>query len=245
MNTSINDFTEANYIKLIKIAKNNYIFIDFTQYKLEGKNIIWRHDIDFSVHRAFTLAQIEAEQGVFSTFFVNPHSEFYNIFEKEITLLVRNIIKLGHKIGLHFDSNYYVDSINVNMEENILFEKHILERTFDIRIDSFSFHNPDVGDWLSIDDEIICGMINTYSKYLKKNYDYCSDSNGYWRYRRLEDVLAEARCDKLHVLTHPGWWTPEPISPRERITRCIEGRAQKSHLLYDQLLDKYGRKNIK
>ena len=32
-------------------------------------------------------------------------------------------------------------------------------------------------------------MINTYAKYFKENVEYCSDSNGYWRYKRLEDFL--------------------------------------------------------
>ena len=44
------------------------------------RQIIWRHDIDMSVHRAYSLAKLERGLGVKSTFFILPHSEFYNFF---------------------------------------------------------------------------------------------------------------------------------------------------------------------
>ena len=54
-------------------------------------------------------------------------------------------------------------------------------------------------------------------------YDYVSDSNGYWRFRRLDAVLADADVERLHVLTHPEWWPPEPMSPRARLERSARG----------------------
>jgi len=88
-------------------------------------------------------------------------------------------------------------------------------------------------------------MINAYSKYLKSNFGYCSDSNGYWRFERLEDVLKEAKHEKLQVLTHPGWWVETPMSPRQRIQRCIDGRAINVGKNYDDLLNRMCRENVK
>jgi hypothetical protein len=87
-------------------------------------------------------------------------------------------------------------------------------------------------------------MVNTYGAGLRKNFTYCSDSNGYWRFRRLQDVLEQAEDEKLHVLTHPVWWVPDVMSPRERLARCIDGRRDFQHRFYDQTLADYGRENV-
>ena len=57
MNYYFDDFTEDNYRQLIKLAKSNYNFIKYEDYNKKGKNLLWRHDIDFSVHRALKLAR--------------------------------------------------------------------------------------------------------------------------------------------------------------------------------------------
>jgi len=82
-------------------------------------------------------------------------------------------------------------------------------------------------------------------RYFKQHYGCRSDSNGYWRFRRLREVLEVADDEKLHVLIHPSWWVPEPMSPRTRITRCIEGRVAKIARRYDQFLLEMGRENVK
>ena len=205
--------------------------------------IIMRHDIDYSVHRACSLAQIEARQDIQTTYFINLHSEYYNIWEKEIAQLIGKIISLGHEIGLHFDPMFYEKDPG-NLVEHLTWEKSILEKLFKQAVQVFSFHNPSVGNWLDVKKERIGGMLNAYSAYFKENYHYCSDSNGYWRFERLGDVLKEAKEVKLHLLIHPEWWTPRAISPRRRITRCIDGRAKKQLDLYKALLKKWGRKDI-
>ena len=34
-------------------------------------------------------------------------------------------------------------------------------------------------------------MINVYAKYFIENVEYCSDSDGYWRHKRLEDFYVQ------------------------------------------------------
>ena len=108
-----------------------------------------------------------------------------------------------------------------------------------------SFHNPDVTGSSAIVDDEMGGMINASGAYLRANYRYCSDSNGYWRSERLHDVLTKKADVRLHVLTHPGWWTPKCSSPRDRVSRCIDGRAASQHQRYDDLLERAGRNNIR
>jgi hypothetical protein len=244
-NYHFEDFTEENYRKLLRLCKQNYSFISYNQYRSEGKNVMWRHDIDLSVHRAMRLAEIEMEEGVKAIYFLHLHSEFYNALEKDVAECIFKIIEYGHSIGVHFDPNFYaLTNQSSKLEYYLKMEKQLMEDIFQKEINVFSFHNPDVGNWLQVDREQIAGMINTYSAYIRDKYAYCSDSNGYWRFKRLEDVLSRAEDDKLQILTHPGWWVPTIMSPRERVSRCIEGRAEKQHKGYDNLLSEMGRKNV-
>lgn len=123
------------------------------------------------------------------------------------------------------------------------FEKNILETLFQTEVKVFSFHNP-TEEILKNDNYKYAGMINTYASYFKENVEYCSDSNGYWRHKRLEDFL-EQKHSKIQVLTHPGWWQKDIMSPRDRIQRCIDGRAKKVEKTYDSILNAHGRKNVR
>lgn len=241
------DFTESAYRELLCIAKIHWEFIDYTSYQKPDRVCLWRHDLDLSIQRAYKLAQIEAEEGVKATYFILLHSEFYNAFEKENVNLIRKILDLGHYLGLHFDPSFYISRLNngESLLEFLKFEQQILEKTFQTDVGAFSFHNPDVGDWLNIDQDIVGGLINTYGRYLRDHYSYCSDSNGYWRFHRLRDTLEQAEAEKLQVLTHPGWWVSEPMSPRDRILRCVEGRAARTTMRYDQTLAEAKRENVR
>ena len=50
---------------------------------------------------------------------------------------------------------------------------------------AFSFHNPQKTDY-NYENFLYEGLVNCYSKKFKDDLPYCSDSNGYWRFRRLK-----------------------------------------------------------
>ena len=241
------DFTEAAYEKCLLIAKQNYQFINFTDYRSDEKVCLWRHDIDFSPHRGLALAKIEAEASIGSTYFVHLHNDFYNLLELEIFQLIKEIHSLGHEIGLHFDLGFYENSIknSDDLEPLLVFEKSILEKTFDISINSFSFHNPIAHPNINIGEETIGGMVNAYSDYIKAKYAYCSDSFCYWRYKRLMDVIQQEDNQYLHVLTHPECWSKQALGPYSRILRAINGRKDKSIYKYLSRSENFGRKIIR
>jgi hypothetical protein len=243
MNKNFEDFIEINYRKLIKKAKKNYQFILYEEVKLKSSFVLWRHDVDISMHRALRLAEIEHEEGVKSTYFLQLSSSYYNIFENEIKNLVFEILKLGHQIGVHFDPTIYTINTPEDFKSFLTFEKKILEKLFNVEIKSFSFHNP-LQEHLELGTYEIAGMVNTYSYFLQKNIEYCSDSCGYWRHKILEDFL-EQGYKNIQVLTHPEWWQKEVLSPRDRIHKCIDGRALNNKVMYDEGLAKLGRLNVK
>jgi len=242
------DFTMSNYDRLLDIAlKNGYMFSDYDlrapSNDSQKREIVWRHDVEFSVHRALKMARIEHEKGIKAHYFFQIHCEFYNIFEKEIYGLAKQIQALGHYVGLHFDAHFWEISSKEHLEECLSKDRTILEDLLSAEMKSFSFHNTTPA-LLSMDDTLYAGLLNVYSKVIRAKYRYCTDSTGIWRYERLEDVLNDSSIQYLQVLTHDGMWQDEAMAPRLRVLRCINLRAQATKDYYDTHLPIMGQVNI-
>lgn len=237
------DFTIDSYCGLLATAKRSYEFASYSAIPWGKRFVLWRHDCDYSLNRARALACVEAEAGVRATYFLNPHCEFYNLFEKSQHRLVREIIQMGHEIGLHFDAAFHDISDEAALGQLVDAEAALLEGLYGVRPSVFSFHNP-VAAHMSCEAETYGGLVNCYSRRFKTEVPYCSDSNGFWRFRRLQDVLADATDTCLQVLTHPDWWQETAMPPRQRIFRSVYGRANAAMRLYDAGLDAHGRQNI-
>jgi hypothetical protein len=242
---SARDFTEAEYARALELAKRSYEFAAFDS-RPASRHVLWRHDVDFSVHRALRLAEIEAQAGVRATYFMYPHSQFYNLLSELVLPKAKRIIELGHDLGLHFDPTFYGSALNgEQVARRAESERDLLAGMFGVPPVAVSFHLFGVLEGDRVDDDVVAGMVNAYGRTIQSDYAYCSDSNGVWRHRRLFDVLEKAEEDRLHVLTHPEWWTPEPMAPRARIQRCLEGQAAAVGRYYDDLVDGYGRPNVR
>ena len=198
--------------------------------------------MDFSLNRGLALAKIESEIGIKATYFLNPHCEFYNLAEASQHVIIEEILSLGHDIGLHFDAGFFGEVSEVQINDLIAREADYLTWLFNVKPVAFSFHNPDAST-LTFEANAYGGLLNCYSKRFKTEVPYCSDSNGYWRFKRLHDVLSEAKDPCLQVLTHPGWWQDKPMPPRQRIFRSALGRAAGIMRTYDEKLAQHGRLN--
>ena len=234
------DFTYDNYRRLIRLAKQSYVFRTFDQFSPDERFALWRHDVDLSMHAARNLARIETDEGVVATYLLQLHSEFYNLFEADVVDCVREIIAGGHRLGLHFDSHFYGIESAGRLDEHLRRERDVIAGFFGRPVDVFSFHKT-TPFTMSCRDWQYGGMINAYADYFQTQVGYCSDSNGYWRHRRLEDVVVAASDPRLHVLTHDGWWQAEAMSPRRRLLRCIEGRAARTLHNYEETMRTFDR----
>lgn len=237
------DFTVDSYRQLLVLAKRQYPFVLYDEIPWGQRFVLWRHDCDFSLNRAHALACAESSESVRATYFVNLHSEFYNVFERGQHRLVREILGMGHRIGLHFDSAFYEVSSEASLVMHLRHEADLLENLIGVRPSVFSFHNP-LASHLGCEQEYYGELLNCYSRRFKEEVPYCSDSNGYWRFRRLRDVLTQGTDPCLQVLTHPGWWQETAMPPRQRIFRCVYGRAQAALASYDADLQLHGRENL-
>jgi hypothetical protein len=237
------DFTTIQYRALLKIASSKYLFTSADDMgPLLGRRILWRHDVDYSLNRAAKLAEIEREERVRAHYFLNIRSDFFSVAEASQVALVEKIVELGHFVGLHFDAGYHGINREIALSEVIQDEAILFERLLGLRPTAFSFHNPSAFH-LTCDADSYGGLVNCYSKRFQTEVGYCSDSNGYWRFRRLYDVLADATDPCLQVLTHPGWWQEKPMPPRHRIFRSVYGRAASTLRAYDANLELHGRTN--
>lgn len=228
---------------MLQKAREHYVFSAYDTFDRNAKFVLCRHDVDLSPHRALRLALIEQEEGVISTYFWHLHSEYYNLFEKSIYDIICAINGMGHRFGIHFDTHFYNIRNQQQIEENLLREKEILERLFPVEIKVFSFHNTN-SFIMGCQDWQYAGLVNTYAAYFQKEVTYCSDSNGYWRYARMADIVEKAEAPRLQLLTHPEWWQDGIMSPWQKIQRAIEGRKQQSLDHYRRLMKNGNMKNI-
>lgn len=242
--SNFDDFTEFGYRRLLRTASYHYKWA-FYDSPCETPHIILRHDCDHSPQRARALALIEAEESVRSTFLVLLHSPFYNFLEHDVVTAFREIAAMGHRIGLHFDMSFYGDITDfAELERRAAAERRIIENTVEEPCLAFSFHNPTTNSSLSFRQDDVAGMCNAYGATITRSYQYVSDSNGYWRHDDAFRLVEAAEHPRIHMLIHPEWWTPEAMSPRQRILRAAQGRRDAAMGGYDELLTRWDRLNV-
>lgn len=225
-------FTLTEYRNLIKLAKKRFGFISYNEYKEHDKFILWRHDVEYSVDEMNTLAMINTEEGIKSTFFVQLHCIFYNFWDKINTGIFKDWLSCGHDIGLHFDCGYH-DMQFDKIEELISKEKTILEETFGTKIHSFAYHNPN--EEILKYRENYSGLVNTYNKdFLGGNITYVSDSNGRWREKTLRDVLEDTNIIKVQANLHDTWWTNERIPQIKKLENALRRSAEEQIRIYKE-----------
>jgi hypothetical protein len=209
------NFDIDGYKNLIKISKEKYNFVKFNDV-CTNSIILLRHDVDVSPKLALEMAKLEHKLGVNSTFFFMVRSPFYNLFSRTNDNIVRQIIDMGHCIGLHYDEGYY--SKNISLQELVDSEILMLEKNFDTRINVVSFHQPSKK---IIDNSIGIKQINTYDKSYFRDIKYVSDSNMILK----DDIIDIITCGvypKIQVLIHPIWWMACGNDTEEKFISAIK-----------------------
>ncbi|MEK7448142.1 MAG: hypothetical protein AAB019_01520 [Planctomycetota bacterium] len=180
------------------------------------------------------LAEIDAAEGIRSTFFIQLHSYFYNFWSNETVKTIKCWIKWGHAIGLHFDCGYYGQKVFGRIAELILFEKNILEKIYGTGVHAFAFHNPN--NKILRHQDNYAGLINTYNKdFFKGEIIYVSDSNGRWRDKTIRDILESPETAKAQINTHDTWWTNQRIPQIAKIERAFRRQAERQIENYKEM----------
>jgi len=181
--------------------------------ELGENDFFLRHDVDFSVSAALSIAKIEHSLGLQSTFFFLLSSNLYNLLSKTNSDQVREIRDLGHKISLHWDSTAHRD------EQAFLTEKQAFEEVFEVTIDIVSAHRP--AEFLRDNDRNLFGVPHTYQNRFFKEISYISDSAGTPVQTKVEHYLDSRNQNGLQLLLHPIWWINETDSPTTTLNHWL------------------------
>jgi hypothetical protein len=156
---------------------------------IKGKNVELRHDVDLSLVSAYNMALLENEMGVKSIYYIRFDCDYYNPLSIYNIRVINLMIKMGHKIGLHIDSN------EIQKEEDL--NNYLTNWGKVVRFDSFTFH---------INTELTKQFTDkTYKGYINKSLvdKYISDSRGEFDQTKLDWIKDN---DNFTLLIHPEWW---------------------------------------
>lgn len=220
------------YKEILSTLKHNFLFCPFKDaVKIINHNntkpfVLLRHDVDLDIEHALKFARIEAEAGVISCYMIMTNSPFYNLLDNLSISIIRELISIGHEIGLHFDfqnnSHRNGDTTIEMIEEDINQASKIFEDIIDVKIHSISFHRP-LHNFLN-GPFLIREKVNAYSAELMKWY--LSDSKGNWREGNPLHALQNPKDKILQLLIHPIWWDEKHFSASERLQIFFERRTK-------------------
>lgn len=225
-------FSYEDYKKIIKIIKESGKCAGFHEAKEKNDFIIMRHDVEFSVDRAFQLAQLEKSMEFASTYFFQWTNNSYNILSKKNTDMICEMHKEGHTIGLHYALNGLTDIEEI--KEKILLEINVLSSMLGFEIDTFSVHRPPQ-EILKANIKLD-GIINAYEDHFFTYADnvneetelsvkYLSDAQHRWNYG-IPDEATLLGNKKVQVLTHPYSWTMQGYDNLHNFQTLIQERNQ-------------------
>ena len=210
-------FSYNEYKNIIELVKQNIPIKDFADVTEKTKKYcVIRHDIEFSLDRAYKLAKIEQQLGISSTYTVQLRNNTYNALSDKNIILIHEIKQLGHEIGLHICPGMF-KSQNEVIEE-ILLEADTFEKYYGFKIDRFAFHRPNLRPellswYLQVPGLINCNgekyfhyYNNIRNKPEQLNVTYLSDSNHEWKFGHPIQIDF-SKVNKLQLNTHPFSWT--------------------------------------
>jgi UDP-GlcNAc3NAcA epimerase len=221
------DFTYSNYRRFLdELGAAGYRFRSFPEAEAalgsEESFLLLRHDIDLSLEKAVSLAEVEHQAGVQATYFFMVRTAHYNPFSASGSAAVRRILQLGHHLGLHFDCAAYPEGCSLaELAESCRTEAEMLEAWFKTLVSVVSYHRPN-SLVLSGDAALSVPRLHTYMPLFTKPITYFSDSRGEWAKGDPRSSETFAKRQPMHILVHPIWWNPRPIASFETLERFVD-----------------------
>ena len=251
-------FSYKEYIDIINVLGKKRAIVNYHDISRHEKFVLLRHDVEYSMKRSLDMAILENKNSIKSTYFFQIRNNTYNVLSEENTEICKNIISLGHEVGLHvhLGSLKYKNTLEEkDVKEIIKKDIDILSRNLDYNVRVFSYHRPTKK--ILTFNKNYDGYINAYnSKFFKlcdnleeiKNEDvkYIADSNHKWKYGHplSENIL---KYDKIHMLTHPFSWTEKGYKnyhnflslANEKVEEMIESMSNEISNFPNEIIERY------
>jgi hypothetical protein len=207
------DFSLEHYRELLRAAKaGGYRWAGFDRAP-EAGDVILRHDVDLSLGTAIALAELEAEEDAWSTWFLMTRSVFYNLDSEEGERTIERLRALGHRVAHH--------AVYPHVDLDDRFDRVV------------AWHNPDP----EYVNEPIDGVVNVMQAPWFDREHYRSDSNQHWRSGCPHDALARSELEWVQMLTHPEIWVYAGSTMRETMESFLDAdrAARLEHLRNDRI----------
>jgi hypothetical protein len=195
-------FDLDHYGELLEAAEAGGYRFAFFEHEPRPGDLFLRHDVDMSLDAAVRMAELEAERGVASTYFLMTRSQFYNLDSRDGPVVLARLRELGHRVGLH----------GVHPDAS-------LDDRFD-RV--LAWHTPDP-EYMS---EPVEGAVNVMQSPWFDPARYRSDSNQHWRSGCPHDELGSGAFDWLQLLVHPEIWVFAGGTMRETMLSLVEAERE-------------------
>ena len=188
--------------------------------RLPEKFFIVRHDIDFSPAAALAMAELEAAAGVRATYFLLLSGELYNLFSEEWRAVPRQLVALGHEVGLHYDVRAIAKGGASDPAAALRAEAIALGELSGHRVRSIAMHNPSIygADPFAAEPD----FVNAYDPRLSRDIAYYSDSCGAWRDATIEAFRNPPLPNRIQLLIHPFYWAPHAANRWQRLEQWLE-----------------------
>jgi hypothetical protein len=217
-------FNKADYFHLLEAFKiQGYSFIPFHKLDLsKNRQIILRHDIDFSLDYAVEMAAMEYDTGIRSTYFPMLSSPFYNLFEARYFIQAQSLQR-HHDLGLQIDiQSAYRDS-----------HYEIFHQIFPkAESQVMSVHRPGFHRMKSAAKTSAFVYDEKYFKQIK----YVSDSRCVFREGDPLESEWFKRGDNVQMLIHPIWWMEEGPDAAVKLDNAI---AKIGNGLYNRVVNDF------
>jgi len=240
----VTPFSYDEYNIILNRVRENLPIVDYADVIRNNldKYCVVRHDIEFSLDRAYQIALVEQKIGVQSTYNIQVRNNNYNAFSERNIGLARDIWEMGHHIGLHVHMEGFnkhqilTQSTYFEFVDYIRKDAENLSHYLDISIDRFVFHRPKPM-WLK-EPVQVNGLLNLYDTPFFHYYEgnrpdnmevfYFSDSNHSWKWghpltepSNIKNGSHPVEIKKLQLLMHPYSWTNKGYSNDENFHSLI------------------------
>ena len=160
------------------------------------------------------MAEVEAEEGAWSTWFLMTRSVFYNLASTEGERAIARLRELGHRVA-HHAVWPHVD--------------------LDARFDPVSHGTTRTRSTCA---RRSTGAVNVMEAPFFDPDHYRSDSNQHWRHGCPHEELARGAFEWLQLLTHPEIWAFDGATMRETMESMLDAdRAARFEHLRDDRID--------
>lgn len=197
--------------------------------KTKSHGLILRHDVDESIDFAYTLFQAENNIGIKSTFHILLTSDLYNPFSKKNRAYLEEMHINGFEIGLHFDPMSYAKIEDTFLIEKFEEETFIFEKTLNMKLYSYSMHQPSVsGKYIEYDK-----LINAYGKDIFSPDKYISDSAYSFRGKDINEYIMRSESELIQMLIHADHMMSDgKVSYEKAVNLLLENYLHSIHNLY-------------